>query len=301
VDGHAPSAALSAFLREADPFGVILFARHLHEAGQVRELNACIRESTPFSPLVALDQEGGRVSRLAKLGHAFPGASDLGGNADAARSLALEMGGALRDLGFQVDFAPVADLGPAAVGTGLEGRLYGEDPETVTRCCRAFLDGLAEAGVEGCLKHFPGLGGSTVDSHRSLPRIPGSPSGREAHLAPYRALALETPFVMTAHAAYDGSEEAPPSSLDPGIYALLADLGFAGTAVTDDLKMGAVAARAATGELAAQALRAGANVALWVSPEEESLRAVEFLRRAAQTLVMGAKIPYLGGERESRR
>lgn len=293
VDRPDPCPAVERFVREASPFGVILFARHLEDPSQVRELTACLRGAAPFPPLLALDQEGGRVSRLAKLGHRYPGAADLGGDADAVRTLAAEMGAALADLGFQVDFAPVADLGPAAAGTGLEGRLYADDAPTVTACCAAFLEGLRESGIEGCLKHFPGLGGSSVDSHRDLPLIPGSLGERAEHLAPYGALASRAPFVMTAHAAYEFLGEEPPSSLHSATYALLSRSGFRGTAVTDDLSMGAVAALGELGPLAARSLAAGAHVALWVGAQEETLRAVEFLRTEPDLLAKGEEIPYL--------
>jgi beta-N-acetylhexosaminidase len=198
------------------------------------------------------------------------------------------MGGALRSLGFDVDFAPVADLGPAAPGTGLEGRLYGDDPETVSACCAAFLEGLSESGVEGCLKHFPGLGGSAVDSHSALPEIPGGVATREDHLEPYRLLARRAPYVMTAHALYESLGGALPSSLEPETYALLAELGFGGLSVTDDLGMGAVSGRAPLPDLAASALQAGASLALWVSGQEETLRALDELEKVPAFLATRA-------------
>jgi beta-N-acetylhexosaminidase len=293
VDASEASPALESFLREVAPFGVILFGRHIKETSQVRELTACIRGAATFPPLLALDQEGGRVSRLSNLGYAFPSALELRGDLAAARALAAEMGAVSKDLGFQVDFAPVADLGPAVEGTGLEGRLFATDAATVTACCEAFLEGLIEAGVAGCLKHFPGLGGSVVDSHRDLPRIAGSLVGRAEHLSPYRALARSTPFVMTAHGVYEFLGEETPSSLHSRTYELLFGLGFSGTAVTDDLKMGAVSDIAPLDRLAAKALDAGAHVALWVSAQEETLRAMDTLRKNPDFGIHGAAIPYL--------
>ncbi len=280
VDGAEPSPALEAFLQEVSPYGVILFARHLKSPEQVRALCAALRAAGAAAPKIALDQEGGRVSRLRELGFAFPGAAELGGDPGRARALAREQGGALADLGFDVDFAPVADLGPAAPGTGLEGRCYGDDPRTVTACCAAFLEGLAAAGVAGCLKHFPGLGGSLVDSHRSLPRVSGDRTAREPHLAPFAALAAAAPYVMTAHGRYDFLAQAAPSSLNPETYLLLRALGFAGRSVTDDLNMGAVKGEGTLGERAAASLRAGADLALWVGPERETVEACAAVRAA---------------------
>lgn len=293
LDGSEPGTDAERFLREARPYGVILFARHLKSPQQTRELCQCIRESAPdLPPHLALDQEGGRVSRLAALGFAFPGASELEGDCEKAGALAREMGGVLASLGFDVDFAPVADLGPAIPGTGLEGRVYGDEAETVSACCGAFLEGLAAAGVAGCLKHFPGLGGSAVDSHRSLPEVPGDTRARDPHLAPYRRLARLAPYVMTAHGLYESLGARLPSSLEPETYALLADLGFAGLGVTDDLGMGAVSGRDSLAGLATSALGAGASVALWVSSQEATLRALEVLDKEPAFLASRARLAH---------
>jgi len=283
VDDAEPTPALEAFLRETAPFGVLLFARHLKSADQVRALNAAVRAACP-GVRIALDQEGGRVNRLRSLGMEFPGAEEAGGNPARVEGVARAMGKALADLGFDVDFAPVTDLGPAGRGTGLETRCYGDDPRTVAACCRAFLRGLGTAGVAGCLKHFPGLGGSAVDSHRDLPEVAGDLAERGPHLEPYRALAAEAPFVMTAHGRYEHLGDDAPSSLSPATYALLRETGFAGLAVTDDLNMGAVRGDGPLWARALRALAAGADLALWVGREEESREACERLRAAAGRL-----------------
>jgi beta-N-acetylhexosaminidase len=279
VDADASLADVSSFLHEASPYGVILFSRHLKEAAQVRELNACIHEAVSgWVPRIAVDQEGGRVNRLSALGMSFPSASEMAGDAARVEAVAFEMGTRLRALGFDVDFAPVADLGPAHPGTGLEGRVYSDDPSIVTSCCEAFLRGLARADVAGCLKHFPGLGGSRVDSHQSLPAMEGTREERHPHWVPYASLSNLAPYVMIAHAAYEGLwATGKPSSLEPAAYALLREVGFPGLSVTDDLSMGAVGHLSDLASLAAQSLAAGASLALWVSTQQHSLRALERL------------------------
>lgn len=270
VDGFEPSPALERFLLEARPFGVLLFDRHLKSEGQVQELNAWMRSILPGLN-IALDQEGGRVSRLKTLGFDFPGASALDSDPERAMALGSETGEALARLGFNVDFAPVADLGPVEQGTGLEGRVFADDPESVAACCASFLEGLAASGIRGCLKHFPGLGGSRCDSHKSLPYIGGGVEARREHLVPYQILAPITPFVMMAHGRYDIFEDPAPSSLNPEAYDLLRDLDFAGQSITDDLCMGAVASEGTLAERVAKAMQAGADIALWVSTEADSL------------------------------
>ncbi len=294
VDAEASLMGVQAFLREALPWGVILFARHLKSPEQVRELNDCIHGATAgWRPRIALDQEGGRVNRLSALGMRFPSAADLSGDPARAEELALEMGGHLKDLGFDVDFAPVADLGPAFPGTGLEGRVYADDAEGVTACCGAFLKGLARADVEGCLKHFPGLGGSGVDSHQSLPTLEGDGTARTSHFAPYSALKDLAAYVMIAHGSYPallGSEQ--PSTLCPRTYELLAGTGFSGLSVTDDLRMGAVSGLGTLADLAGASLLAGARLALWVSSQEDSLRALDGLRGTATFVAGREALPY---------
>lgn len=270
IDGFEPSASLERFLVEARPFGILLFARHLKSEAQARELNAWMHSLLP-GILVALDQEGGRVSRLKAIGYDFPGASELGALPGRAKVLGEEMGAALAGLGFDVDFAPVADLGPAEPGTGLEGRTFSDDPSSVAECCGAFLEGLSKSGIKGCLKHFPGLGGSRCDSHQSLPHIEGGPEERHSHIAPYQVLAPMAPFVMMAHGRYDIFEDQSPSSLNPEAYSLLDELGFSGLSITDDLCMGAVASEGNLTERVQRALNAGADIALWVSREDDSL------------------------------
>ncbi len=278
IDGFEPASSLERFLTEARPFGILLFARHLKSEAQVRELNAWMHSILP-GLLVALDQEGGRVSRLKAIGYEFPGASELGASPARAKTLGEETGAALHGLGFDVDFAPVADLGPVEPGTGLEGRIFSDDPSSVAECCGAFLEGLSKSGVKGCLKHFPGLGGSRCDSHQSLPHIEGGPEERRGHIAPYQILAPLAPFVMMAHGHYDIFEEGSPSSLNPEAYFLLDELGFAGLSITDDLCMGAVASEGTLGERVQRALRAGADIALWVGSEAQSLDALRVIAK----------------------
>ncbi len=297
VDEPEPTAGLTAFLRELTPYGVILFARHLIEPEQIRALNDCITRACEYPIRIGIDQEGGRVNRLRAIGLEYAGAGDLEGDPSKVQALAGEMGERLRDLGFHVDFAPVADLGPAIEGTGLEGRLYSDDPERVTKCCEAFLTGLSGHGIRGCLKHFPGLGGSIVDSHKDLPRIHGALEERDAHIYPYRRLAEVVPYVMMAHGSYSCLECPLPSSLDPEAYSLLRDTGFRGVSITDDLCMGAVCPVGPLHERAMGALAAGAGLALWVSSQEESLRASEILRGDPRCLAWSSRIPYPDGGR----
>lgn len=277
IDRHTPDEELGGFLREVSPYGIILFSRHLKSREQTASLIDFIRERSPFPVRIALDQEGGRVSRLRELGYDFESAEECSEDPDNARNVASRMAEALMELGFDVDFAPVVDLGPAGPGTGLEGRIYSSDEKIVAQCARAFLDGLADHGIAGCMKHFPGLGGSKVDSHKKLPVISGDPSDREAHLYPYTV--LEAEFVMVAHASYEFLEDPAPSTITAKTYELLREIGFRGKIVTDDLKMGALSEFGSLESLVEKSLECGADIALFVSSEAETLKVADFLRK----------------------
>jgi beta-N-acetylhexosaminidase len=263
-------------LRDHPPGMVILFAHNLESEGQVRELCGALH-ALPGRPLVAIDMEGGRVNRLRRLWGDLPGGSDYGRWSEAKiERFAFGLGKRLGGLGIDVDFAPVVDLGPAAPGTGLEGRLLGDEPAAVAGKARAFLRGLHRGGVLGCIKHYPGLGASTLDSHRALPRIDLSRRALAPHLRPFRLLKAEAPMVMVAHALYPALDPSGrPSTLSRPIIGLLHRRpAYKGLILSDDLEMGALAAYRSLADRARKALAAGCHTVI-VSHQWEELPAVE--------------------------
>lgn len=269
------------------PAGAILFARNLGSAAEIAALTGRLVELLPAPTLVALDQEGGRVNRLAPLLGALPTAERLAAEPiDATRRHAALTASALAALGFNLDFAPVVDLCPPTTPNGIGDRSFGPDPERVAACAAAFLAGLQSRGVAGCLKHFPGLGDTRVDSHVELPTVTRD---RETllrlDLAPYRRLAPAAAAVMVGHARYpalDG-DQAPPATGSARVVSLLrTELGYDGLVVTDDLEMGAVADRDVDGALAVRAIEAGCDLLLYCSRLERAERARDALARRAR-------------------
>jgi beta-N-acetylhexosaminidase len=193
-------------------------------------------------------------------------------------------GRGLRSLGFQVDYAPVVDLSAPERQDGIGDRAFAADAEAASLRAGEFLAGLVEAGVDGCLKHFPGLGGAPADTHESLPRMPVDPVAREQGLIPYRRLREQAPMVMVAHAYYpDLSGPTPlPASLDPAVVTglLRRDVGFAGVIVSDDLEMGAVVDRGPFADIAVAAVAAGNDQILVCHQPDRIHAAWEGLRRA---------------------
>jgi len=222
------------------PGGVVLFGRNLDPdpaAGParchalVRGLQA--RWGGPSPLAVAIDQEGGAVSRLRAWVGPTPPLRDLwrDGGAAACRRWGARWGRGLALLGCNVDFAPVADLWAPVAAMG--DRCASADPGEAARAAGAWLAGLESAGVRGCLKHFPGLGGTTLDSHLGLP---GRAGPIEPHALPFRMLAHADRLVMVAHLLLPGTGGLP-ASLSRAMVAGN-PWGLAARWLPDDLEMG---------------------------------------------------------------
>lgn len=311
-DGFRFSRALESLLKRVRPGGVILFGRNIGTARQVRALTDALYRALPFPPFIALDQEGGRVNRLRPILGPAPSAHDLGHRRDAAaavRRFAEATALALRSLGFNVNFTPVLDLSRPSMRNGIGDRSFGLDPLLVARLAGSVARAHLRAGVLPVGKHFPGLGGGTVDSHLALPVIRRSRhlmSRRD--LLPFRRLRRTLPMVMLGHAYYPSLQgrRRQPASLAPTIVnELLRDeIGFRGLALTDDLEMGALDRTLRAGERALAALDAGSDGMLFCRNEERILEAHDALlgalrRGGARTSAMRASLRRI--ERVKRR
>lgn len=274
-------------VRRLRPGGVILFGRNLESPPQTARLLVDVRSLTGSPLLCALDQEGGRVSRLAPWVGPTPTAAALAvAGPEVARRFGERTAASLRSLGFNLDFAPVVDLSAADASNGIGDRSFGTEPESVAVVAGAFLDGLQAAGVAGCLKHFPGLGPTDVDSHQVLPTAERDEPGlRRLDLAPFRRLAARAATVMIGHGHYpalDPRPELPATLSAPIVRGLLRDeFGYRGLVVSDDLEMGAVAPLDEDGRAAVQAIEAGCDLLLYCAKLERAEAAATALERAA--------------------
>ncbi len=219
---------------------MILFARNIVSERQLAGLTSDLRAVLPEA-FLCVDQEGGSVDRFRALTGSSPSfsAASRKGAASLAGTLAGEICAAF---GIEWDLAPVVDRAVEGAGrTILKDRAASEDGEEIVSAAGAFLDSLAEFGVAGCLKHFPGLGRAAVDSHLVLPRLSAASEELERDLVPFRALVRRAPAVMVSHAAV--GEGRQPATLDRAIASdlLRRDVGFEGIAISDDLEMGALA------------------------------------------------------------
>jgi beta-N-acetylhexosaminidase len=276
-----------ALLRLA-PGGIVLFGRNLDQPRDLADLEEALRNTLRSPFLLAIDQEGGRVSRLRPwIGPTASAAALAALGADAARAAGTATGRTLRALGFGLDFAPVVDLGDPGRDNVIGDRSFGTAPERVTELAGAFLDALQATGVAGCLKHFPGLGDGEIDPHESLPVCRCEPETLWARdLVPYRDLAPRAAAVMVGHGSFPDLDPAPgrPATLSPSIVGgwLRARLGFRGLVVTDDMDMGAIAPLDPDGSAAVAAIGAGCDLLLYCKDLERAARAREALVRAAE-------------------
>lgn len=266
-DGARLPDDVAEFFRTFHIGGVILFGDNYRDPAQLRALVEELqhRAATPDRPLfIATDHEGGRVQRFREGFTRLPPVASLrdpGETEELHRVAAAE----LARCGVNVNFAPVADLCAADCPGAIGDRAFGDDPQGVAAHVSAAVRGIQGEGLLACVKHFPGHGATTDDSHRVLPSIARTLEELEAHdLVPFRA-AIEAGVgaVMTAHAVYP--DDPLPASLSPfwlnGV--LRRRLGFEGLIVTDALEMKALQGRFTYADAGALALHAGSDVLLY--------------------------------------
>jgi beta-N-acetylhexosaminidase len=237
-------------------------------------------QNDPLPLSVSVDEEGGRVERLAKLIGRQPSARALAQTRTAADvySIANERGRKMHDLGITVDFAPVVDVTDAPDDTVIGDRSFSDDPTAVVQFAQAYAKGLRDARILPVLKHFPGHGHGSGDSHVAGQVVTPPLSKLETDdLIPYRALTTEMPVaVMLGHLEVPGLTNTEPASLSKPAYDLLRSGSyggrpFNGMVFTDDLSsMAAINQRYGIGEAALRALQAGADTALWISTDAVS-------------------------------
>ncbi len=247
VPGPELDAETARQFREIQPGGFILFGRNIKTPGQLRKLIDDLRDISEVEPIVTIDQEGGRVSRLKLIGNEPPNAQQLRDrdDLDLIRKHGDITGRLLRLFGFNLDLCPVLDLSfDDDADNSLRGRCYGRTVEEVISKAGAFNNGLRKTGILSCGKHFPGYASARLDPHHELPTLERSKEAMEEHeLAVFRAFAKSVDSMMIGHIAVSGLDPvARPGSLSPVIIndLLKTDMGFEGLVMTDDLDMGAI-------------------------------------------------------------
>lgn len=229
-----------------------------------------VHAAAPVPVSVAVDDEGGRVQRLDEVEGDIPSARQMARTMSPhqVHALAEERGRAMRERGVTVDYAPDVDLTDEPDDMAIGDRSFSPDPAVTREYARAFARGLSAAGVQPVLKHFPGHGNASGDSHQGGVRTPPLAELRDHDLKPYERTGEYGPAgVMVGHLSVPGLTEDVPASLSPGAYDLLrTDYRFDGPVVTDDLgAMRAISDHSSLPDAVLRALQAGADQALWSS------------------------------------
>ncbi|SEH46752.1 beta-glucosidase [Mycolicibacterium rutilum] len=241
------------------------------------ELRSIADSAAPLPLAVSVDEEGGRVQRLSSLIGSQPSPRELAAtmSPEQVYAIALDRGRKMREMGITIDFAPVVDVTEAPDNTVIGDRSFGSDPQTVTAFAGAYAQGLRDAGLLPVLKHFPGHGHGSGDSHTGFVSTPALDQLMADDLIPYHTLTTVAPVaVMLGHLEVPGLTGTDPASLSQPAYDLLRSGGyggppFTGPVFTDDLSsMAAINQRYGVAEAVLRALQAGADVALWITTDE---------------------------------
>ena len=251
--------------------GFVLFSDNISDSAQLRQFLSDLRGLGTVAPILAIDEEGGTVARLAN--KSALGIDNVGnmlsigktGDVQRAYEAGATIGGYLSDYGFTLDFAPVADLSGGAIGN----RAFGRDPELVSSMVSAFIDGLHARGVRSCIKHFPGHGTASGDTHKDF--VVQNKTAAElmaSDLVPFIGNLARTDVVMVAHISLPKlTSDDLPASLSRRIITdgLRNGMGFNGVVVTDSLEMGAITKHFKSAEAACRAFDAGVDLLLMPS------------------------------------
>src|SRR6478609_3184202 len=247
VPGKELDAETARLFRRVQPGAYILFGRNLESGTQLRKLIDDLRDLSEIEPIITIDQEGGRVSRLRLIGNEPPNAQQLRDRNDVSlvRRHGEITGRLLRLFGFNLDLCPVLDISfDDDADNSLRGRCYGNSVEQVVRLAGAFNEGMRGEGILSCGKHFPGYSAATVDAHHDLPKIERTRAELDQEeLAVFRHFVGTVDSMMICHGWYPAFNAAKrPASLSREIVTQLLreEFRYDGLIMTDDLDMGAI-------------------------------------------------------------
>jgi len=289
MPGAQMDPGIEALIRDYCLGGVILFSRNIEGPIQLATLCRDLQETAVkyhgIPLFLAIDQEGGRVSRLKDPFTQFSGNSAIGADPrpvekaeEFARITAKEMG----LVGLNMNLAPVVDVRKGEPERHLEGRTFGDDPQRVGLLGATIVRVLQENGVMAAAKHFPGLGRASLDPHYELPIIEADDTEmEEVNLPPFISAMHEgVSTIMTSHAIYSAMEPCLPATLSKAVLTtLLRDrLGFEGLIITDDLEMGAISKGWGTPEGAGLSFEAGADILLICEDQDRVLEGMDAIK-----------------------
>ena len=283
VPGKELDAGTAKLFRRVQPGAYIIFGRNLESATQLRKLIDDLRDLSEIEPIITIDQEGGRVSRLRRIGNEPPNAQQLRekNDIDLIRRHGDITGRLLRLFGFNLDLCPVLDISfNDDAENSLHGRCYGKDVEQVVRNASAFNEAMRGQGITSCGKHFPGYSAATSDAHFQLPQVDRTREELDQNeLAVFRQSVRDLDSMMICHAWYPCFEPQPtPATVSRRIVTdlLRNEFGFQGLVMTDDLDMGAILTRYRLDDTIRLCLDAGNDIVMLCHrvPEIETVQRI---------------------------
>jgi beta-N-acetylhexosaminidase len=293
-EGTEITPDLRAWIREYQPGGIILFSRNLVDPAQIAHLTNDLQALAGDIPLlIAIDQEGGRVSRLPSGFTIFPPAATVAqsGSTELAYQAAAVTAKELRAVGINMNMAPVLDIHTNPSNPIIGDRAFGTEPEQVCFMGAATIAGLHDHLVLACGKHFPGHGDTMTDSHVELPVVHATRERlEEVELRPFRyAIDHGLQAIMTAHVHYPALDPTNPATLSHTILSgmLRQQMGFSGVILSDDLEMRAIADHSEVDDAAVRSLQAGVDMLLVCKTRALETDTIEAVRRAIESHNLG--------------
>jgi beta-N-acetylhexosaminidase len=287
-EGCALSDEERSFFAEAMPLGFILFGRNVETPEQLQKLTSDLREAVGWECPILIDQEGGRVQRLKPpIWRGYPSMQTFGAIAERdmdegleqLRYITFQIAEELREIGVNVNCAPVLDVLTEATHDAIGDRAFSEKPEIVSRMAESVCRNFLMAGITPVIKHIPGHGRAKSDSHKGLPRVNASRAEmQETDFKPFRDLAkaefADQIWAMAAHIVYEDIDPDLPSSASPIVIneIVRGDIGFDGLLLSDDLDMDALTGLGDVAARAVAVLEAGCDVALYCSGKLEDMQ-----------------------------
>ncbi len=288
-EGPAMTVDLQKAFKSIPPCGVILFRRNITSVDQVMRLNAALKKQSRSPLWIGVDEEGGRVRRLPYPFPEFPPAATWGvwarksGSLKILKDAGYLLGGSLKEVGFNLDFAPVLDVHSNPLNPIIGNRAFSTSPQEVAKFALAFHEGMTRSGIQTCGKHFPGHGDTFQDSHLELPVVKRSRATlNKVELFPFKQLILKgISMLMTAHVVYPEWDKKNPATFSHKILydILIKIMKYKGIIISDDLMMKAVAKDYDLATSSLLALEAGVDIPLICEGMEKGEGIVEKVYR----------------------
>lgn len=291
IEGQEVNENTVKLITEDKVGGVILFQNNIKDSSQLVKLINSIKKYNVENPIplfISIDEEGGRVTRMPKEVRKLPSSREIGkvGSKDVAYNVGLTVGEELRSFGINMNFAPVMDINNNPANKVIGDRAFGDNPQTVSELGVEVMKGLKNAEVIPALKHFPGHGNTSVDSHEDLPIINKDIESLEKfEMLPFKKGIEEgADVIMIAHILLPQLDKDNPSTLSPVIIKdiLREKFGFQGVVITDDISMKAISNKYGVGESALKALKAGSDIVLSCYTPDKQEEMINFIKKSVK-------------------